>query len=166
MTTELACKVTASVNSNLTEADLLGGSLSDPIDVPSVSDSLTQGTGAGKAKFKYRAQRTLAYNANEALDLTALTDKLGHALDFTTTGIKLIVIQNKGEGTNTLVVGGGTTPFVTNAQHPIPAGGELRLYAGKTSAGWAVTSGTKLLKLLSGGEDNSKGMTYNIEIIG
>jgi hypothetical protein len=148
-------------------ADALGGNLVDNIALPDLSVNLAPGTAAGQVSIRYRAQRTLAYNANEALDLTSLTDSQGRSITFATYGIKLLRVQNVGLGTNTLSVGAGSTPVFAAAFPKIPAGGELFFFMGITAAGFPVTgSSAMLLKFLSNGEDATKGMIYNVDIIG
>ena len=167
MATTLQSKVQLIVRPVQQVADALGGNLVDNIALPDLSVNLSPGVAAGQISIRYRAQRALAYGGNEALDLTSLTDAQGRSITFATYGIKLLRVQNVGLGTNTLSVGGGTTPVFANAFPKIPAGGELLFFVGMTAAGYPVTGGSAmLLKFLSNGEDATKGMIYNVDIIG
>ena len=165
---------TAGINFNVQSVLQLVQTLGNAMDAsvpPANNDQFTAGTGAGKVSKKYCAQRSLAYNGSEALDLTALT-QLGQTQDFSAAGgVKLLVIVNTGPGTNSLIVGGGTTPVLTNAivgsLVGIPAGGMLVIHAGLLAAAGIPVDGThKLLNIASGQEDVTKGVTYDILIVG
>jgi hypothetical protein len=129
----------------------------------SITDSFGYGTGAAKINAQYQKVTTIAYNANTTLDLTSLTDNQGNAIDFAS--VKLLVVQNTGPGTNTLIVGGGTTPFVA-ALPNIPAGGSIVIDVGVLAATGISTTTANNLKLTSGAEDITSAVVINVIALG
>jgi hypothetical protein len=134
---------------------------------PTLTRTITDGTGAGQCNKWYRAYRTLAAGAADNLDLAgSLLDPFGNTLTFT--GIKYIaiaLISASANGTNKLTIGNATNPWVgpMGASGTIDVFDALELYHPGTS-GWAVTAGTgDILKINNGG---AASITYCILIAG
>ena len=173
-----AATVRASLQVSLTSSlAYTGGNYeSSPLDSPGISSLMAflSGSGAGKVGLLYAEQYTLAYNGNRVLNLKSLTDSLKRAVVFTK--VRFIVVQNlqngasPGVGSNSLILGGGSTPLVafTNAQAPIRPGGLAVYNVGLVDAtGYTVTAATAhLLKLTSGAEDAVNSLVYKIIIGG
>lgn len=134
---------------------------------PTLSRTITDGTGAGQCNKWYRAYRTLAAGTADNLDLAgSLLDPFGNTLTFT--GIKYIAIAlvaASANGTNKLTVGNATNPFVGpfSAAGTIDIFDSLELYHPGAS-GWTVTAGTgDILKINNPG---AASVTYCILIAG
>jgi hypothetical protein len=134
---------------------------------PTLSRTITDGTGAGQCNKWYRAYRTLAAATADNLDLAgSLLDPFGSTLTFT--GIKYIAIAlvaASANGTNKLTVGNATNPFVG----PFSSAGTIDIYDSLElyhpgASGWAVTAGTgDILKINNPG---AASVTYCILIAG
>jgi hypothetical protein len=134
---------------------------------PTLTRTITDGTGAGQCNKWYRAYRTLAAGAADNLDLAgSLLDPFGNTLTFT--GIKYIaiaLISASANGTNKLTIGNATNPWIgpMGASGTIDVFDALELYHPGTS-GWAVTAATgDILKINNGG---AASITYCILIAG
>lgn len=134
---------------------------------PTLTRTISDGTGAGQCNKWYRSYRTLTAGSADNLDLAgSLLDPFGNTLTFT--GIKYIAIAlvaASANGTNKLTVGNGTNPFVG----PFSASGTIDVYDALElyhpgASGWAVTAGTgDILKVNNGGASS---ITYCILIAG
>lgn len=134
---------------------------------PSLSRTITDGTGAGQCNKWYRSYRTLASGAADNLDLAgSLLDPFGNTLTFT--GIKYVaiaLISASANGTNKLTVGNATNPWVgpMGSTGTIDVYDSLELYH-PSASGWAVTAGTgDILKINNGGASS---ITYCVLIAG
>jgi hypothetical protein len=134
---------------------------------PALSRTITDGTGAGQCNKWYRAYRTLTAGSADNLDLAgSLLDPFGNTLTFT--GIKYIaisLISASANGTNKLVMGNATNPFVgpLSSAGTIDIFDSLELYHPGAS-GWSVTAGTAdILKINNPG---AASVTYCILIAG
>ena len=134
---------------------------------PTLSRTITDGTGAGQCNKWYRSYRTLAAGTADNLDLAgSLLDPFGSTLTFT--GVKYIAIAlvaASANGTNKLTVGNATNPFVG----PFSSAGTIDIYDSLElyhpgASGWAVTAGTAdILKINNPG---AASVTYCILIAG
>jgi hypothetical protein len=142
-------------------ANTLGRTFSDKI---TYSASFAAGTGAAKFSKEGSGHRTLAATS-ENIDLTTtLVGPDGAAVDFTTTGIKLLAIYNRETTTGKkLTVGGaaanawvGTAapndgPFVDPTDKVTIHPGECRTFCSPVEAGgFGVSATSKVLKVDAG----------------
>jgi hypothetical protein len=134
---------------------------------PALTRTITDGTGAAQCNKYYRSYRTLTAGSADNLDLAgSLLDPFGNTLTFT--GIKYIaiaLISASANGTNKLVLGNATNPFVGpfSSAGTIDIFDSLELYHPGAS-GWAVTAGTgDILKINNPG---AASVTYCILIAG
>lgn len=130
---------------------------------------LSSGTGAGKADKVFHDQRTLAASATEDLDLAGvLTDAFGAVITFAK--IKGLYISAAAANVNNVIVGAGTTPWVTllNSTGTITLrpGASFGAMAGVADAtAYAVTATTAdILKIANSGAGTS--VVYDIVIVG
>jgi hypothetical protein len=123
------------------------------------------GSGFDQSDAVFEQSINITASGNETLNLSALTDPLGAALNFTR--IKAIVVYADPTNVNDIVLGNaGTTPFSgpfsgTALVH-VPPGGELAM-VNPQAAGWAVGAGINLL-VANGGAGTS--VTGKLLIIG
>lgn len=129
---------------------------------------LNTGTGAGNANVKYSAQLTIAASATQTLNLAALTDNFGNALDFVR--IKQLYIENSSIGKSSAIAVGnaGTNPFAGiwspgTATISIRNGAHLHVGVAQDATGYAVGTGTNLLIT---NDDASNAATVNVVLIG
>jgi hypothetical protein len=173
----------AAMSTNLTASLLLqaqaiytnANAVSTPSDSPTIkqTNAYTNGSAANQASLLYYASRLLTATS-ETLDLTALTDIFGNAVNFTANGIKAIGIVNTNAATGAVLkVGGAATaawiggsgahagPFnATTDVQIIGAGGKWCQES--PTDGFSVASGSKNLKVDAG----SATITYQIFIWG
>ncbi len=128
--------------------------------------SLATGTGANQSDLIYSDQRTLNASASETLDLTALTNAFGAAINFAK--VKAILIKASSGNTNNVAYGNATAPFigplsVGTATISLPPDGAMMLAA--PGSGWTVTGGSAdEIKIANSA--GSTTVTYDIIIIG
>jgi len=134
-------------------------------ETPTVVD-LPQGTSSGAADIVFSDTRTLTASTNEDLDLAGgVSDVFG----VTRTFVKVKILRFRAAATNTttLVIGGGTNPFLGpfgGALHTVSLapGGEVLVTA--PAAGWTVTASTAdILKVTNPAGASA---TYDVDIIG
>jgi hypothetical protein len=130
--------------------------------------TLADGAGINAANLVYQDTVTLAAAGETLLDLTALTDALGSAVNFAR--VKLIYLRNKSATAGDNLQLGGTvsaglsTLYVgTNAGQLIGPGG-IALLVNPSAAGWAVTATTA--DILRIGNPGANSITYDIVLIG
>jgi len=123
---------------------------------------LADGTAAGKADRLYVDERTLTASASETLDLEALTDAFGAAVDFAK--VKAIFIFNTSTANGLKVdqsVADAWLALLGDAGSlTIPAGGIVAAIG----ESWTVTTGAGKLKLTNLGSGSAT--TYQIVIVG
>ena len=124
----------------------------------------TTGTGDYQADLCYPANRSLASNAADLLDLAgSLVDPLGNTLTFVE--VTAIVVRSDAANTTNLTLGnpganGFFGPFgATTHTNIIQPGGAVVLIAPK--AGWPVTAGTGDILRIA----NAAGATANYSLI-
>lgn len=125
------------------------------------SIQVSNGTGAKQGTQLYGNVRVLS-GTTDNVNLTTLTDNHGNAVDFLT--IKGISVENN-SATHTLVVGDGTTPWITllNATGTITLPPGAFFSAGTPDAvGWVVTASTAMDLLFTG----TSGESYNLVLWG
>lgn len=160
-----------SVVVELTQANALTlATVSAPL-LKTYATILANGTGAGQADKLWHAQRTLAANANDDLDLNgaAFTDAFGAALAFVK--VKGLIVAAAAANPNPITVGaaaanGFVAPFgsATDKVNVRP-GAVFALIAGSADAtGYGVTAATAdLLRITAGAGGNH---TYDVIIAG
>jgi hypothetical protein len=151
--------------------DTLAPATTNP--TPSLTLSLANGSGAGKANKIYAKRRTLAAGASEELDLAGtLPDPLGGAVVFTKIRVIIILLQPSPAAASLLIGGSAMNAFVNwvgaaAAQPRVgngPTGG-IFMTTRCDATGFAVTAGTgDLLKITN--EDGALAATYDIILIG
>lgn len=136
--------------------------------IPSVLESLSFGTGAGKANKIHCKQRTVAGSSNDDIDLAGgLTDVEGNALTFTK--IKLIAIQIiDPDWTKYLIVGPGAASNTFNGPfggtNPTLAVYSYQDFIKNDANGWTVTAGTGDILRITNGTGTST--TYLLLVAG
>ena len=162
----IASSITATLSQDSTLAITTDVVASGSSSFPTLTQTLTDGTGAGQATKWYRSYRTLATVTSENLDLSgSLLDPFGATLSFT--GIKAIVVAVVApDGTKSVTIGGAASnPFIG----PFSAGGTLNIpynqvLINPNAAGWGVTAATAdILKVYNPGAST---ITYCIWIVG
>lgn len=155
----------------LTSAGNFPGSMQTMIEA---ALTLTDGTGADQANRIYLAERTVASNTNDDLDLagTALLDPFGNALTFAKIKTLMIINAPKVGAANTtnLTIGGGSNPVVgllggtSPTLGPMKPGEVLLRHASALAGLCSVTADTADILRIA----NSSGApnTYQILIIG
>lgn len=136
--------------------------------------SLGEGTGVGQFDLAYVAERTVADEADDDIDLAgSLVDAFGATI--TAAEIVMIAVINRpkasGADANTtdLVVGGGSNPFVGHVGGtaptigPIKPGGIFVMGAGDAAGIGAVTASTADILRVSNGSGAAN--TYQIAIL-
>jgi hypothetical protein len=169
------CSLTITALADLVKTlNLPGASESHPVQY-SKTFTLPNGSGTGQADVVWDDERTLAASASETLDLTALTDAFGGAIDLTK--VKALLVFADPSNTNDVQVGGGSsnafeacfgdetdyTPGTYDSPFAIVKPGGMFLVVAP-AAGYTVDSTHKLLKV-----KNSAGTTsvkYDIVVIG
>lgn len=135
------------------------------------TQTLTNGTGAGKADLVFMDTRTINASSNDDLDLSGvLTSPLGDVL--TMARVKAIVITASANNTNNVVVGGAAsnqflTPFGTATDKVVlRPGASFAILAGSADAtGYLVTAATgDLLRVANSGAGST--VDYDIVVIG
>lgn len=167
MPTSLKANVKINANGTLTNAPLDVGSSTFNFN-ETFSHSFANGTASGEANAVWTDKRTIAFGANDDLDLAAvLSDIYGGVLTFT--AIKFLAIKANDDNANALQFGGDTSanvPGIFGAAADfitIPAGVTFTLLHPTT--GYAVTATTAdKLRLTNPGGAGSIG--YEILIIG
>jgi len=144
----LSATIASSITSTLTQDSTLAVTTdvvsSGTSSFPTLTVTLTDGTGAAQANKWYRSYRTLTATTAENLDLAgSLLDPFGNTLTFT--GIKSIAIAVVSpDGTKSVTIGGAASnPFIG----PFSASGTLSVpYSvvlnNPNAAGWTVTAAT------------------------
>lgn len=140
----IASSITATLTQDSTLAVTTDVVASGSSSFPTLTLTLTDGTGAAQANKWYRSYRTLGATTAENLDLSgSLLDPFGNTLAFT--GIKSIAVAVVApDGTKSVTIGGAASnPFIG----PLSAAGTLNVpYSvvlnNPNSAGWLVTAAT------------------------
>lgn len=129
---------------------------------------LADGAGVNAANLLYQDSVTLAAGDETLIDLTALTDAFGNAINFAR--VKLIYLRNKSATAGDNLQLGGTvsnglsTLFVgMNAGQLIGPDGTAVL-VNPSAAGWAVTAATA--DILRIGNPGANAIAYDIVLIG
>lgn len=149
----------------------------DVLDLSTVTDanraeydkSHATGTASGLADKIWHDDRTLANGANDALDLTALTQSIfGSTVTYTFVKVKGIWLYNKNTTSgHDLVVGNGTNPFnpgLSAATATLTAYANSLLILQNYYAGWTVTNGSADVLKINNGSGAS--VDYRIAIWG
>jgi hypothetical protein len=125
-----------------------------------VAQTLTAGASAGQVNKVYSAARSVSNGTPDSIDLTALTDPLGQALNFTKVSAILINNLSTTVGRD-LTIGGGTNGLFTAAPNPVKANGGIWFLADPTAQ--ITVDGThKIITVaIAAGTDS-----YNITVIG
>lgn len=131
--------------------------------------NLASGVAAGQADLMWAQQRQVAASGTDDLDLTALTDELGQAVNFTR--VKGLIVYALPGNTNNAVVGAAAANAWTSLLNAtgtatLRPGGVLATFCGPADAtGWVVTgAGQRVLRVT-----NSAGgsvINYQIAVIG
>ncbi len=135
----------------------------DPQATATVKDSgqlestlaLIQGTGEQQADLLWHAQYVLAAGAGQQLDLTALSrSALGASGTVQFARVKLILVRNLAETSGQVLhagpggtSGGWHTPFAGEANARVVIGPQGHWMQAAPVDGWAVSAGSKMLKL-------------------
>jgi len=124
------------------------------------------GSGAGQVNKMWIAEGSMANGATASINLKSLTYPDGPSMAFTTV-LGLVIVNNASEGPLSLTIGGGSTPFITNAiLPPLQQGSVFQMVAGLVdTVGFPVTSITNLIQLVCGTESAGM-MDYQIAVIG
>jgi hypothetical protein len=124
------------------------------------------GTGTGKADLAYDADRTLASNTSESIDLAGvLADAFGTTI--TAAKLKAVEIENPATNTTNITIGGAASNtflgwFGDATDVIVLKPGDRFVIA--SPVGWAVTAGTAdLLKVANAAGASN---TYRIKLIG
>ena len=162
----IASSITATLTQDSTLAVTTDVVASGTASFPTLTQTLTDGTGAAQADKWYRSYRTLAGTTAENLDLSgSLLDPFGNTLSFT--GIKSIAVAVVSpDGTKSVTIGGAASnPFIG----PLSAAGTLSVpYSvvlnNPNAAGWGVTAATAdILRVYNPGASS---IIYCIWIVG
>jgi hypothetical protein len=129
-----------------------------------LNKSLTNGTGANKARYRYRKQRTVNNGANDDLDLTALVDDFGVTITFALVKWILIRIVTPATGVR-VVVGNAASNVFTGWFGAAAHTEEVRdqIFKCNQIDGWTVSGTVKMLRI-----NNPTGspIVYDIVILG
>ncbi len=133
-------------------------------------DSLTDGDGSDEANLLWHDQRTVASEASDDLDLTALTTSLfGGELAMNFAQVKAILVINTSPTTGDVLELGGAAnafapPFAGDADAVATIGPNSPLLLANKKDGWNVTPGTgDILRIHNPGPND---VTYQIAIVG
>lgn len=118
------------------------------------------GTSTNNVNLCYSATRTVTSGSPDVLDLTALTDPLGNALNFAV--VRTVKITNNGSTGQTITVGGGTNPLFASESEPIQALGGVHL-TDHPDGGLAVSGTVKNLQISVAAGTS---VSYTITILG
>jgi hypothetical protein len=135
----------------------------------------TQGTGPNQADIVWHDERTLAGTTSENLDLTALTDAFGGAINLTKAKALIVVANPANNGD--LQVGGGHpngfvafagvnsdyTPGTFEVPYAIVKPGGMLVLVAPDANGYTVDSTHKILKVNNAGAGSG---VYDIIVVG
>lgn len=162
--------LTTNLNFDLIARLISALDLSNSINTLSVSPRIAWADGAAvnQANLIFQDSYTIASGGEQLIDLTALTDSLGAAVNFAR--LKLIYVKNRSTTVGANLQLGGTvsnglsTLYVgTNAGQLIGPDG-LALLVNPSAAGWAVTATTA--DILRIGNPSAASITADVVLIG
>lgn len=153
---------------------LVAGEYSVPVDFGNAVEDvqftafaqLSQGTAANQADLLYRDRRTLAASASETLDLQALVNVFGQAMNFAR--VKGILLASVKTNSTELQFGpnssnGFTAAFGDASDRVRVRAGGFAMLAAYDAVSYAVTPTTRLLYVVNAAGASAQ---YDIMIVG